>query len=195
MTGVTALTKSLVGHMKNHRKRTGQAIAEFGPAVFIIIIVVLIPILDLLFLGVAYAAGWYENHLVVREVVCHDPTDGAAINTATANSTTAWQNSGLCLGLGGPTKCNVQNTVQFYIVDSVSDEILGGPVLAGSACQPHEVPPGSGDFHWVGYANVQTQITVAPFLTLPWIGPCQGINQPITFTFADQRPQEEKGLR
>jgi hypothetical protein len=54
---------------------------------FIILIIVLIPSIDMLHMGLAYACGWYANHLAVREAACSGPTKWQA---AADNATNAW---------------------------------------------------------------------------------------------------------
>jgi len=63
-----------------------------APALLILFCFILIPMLDMLYLALAYAAGWYCNHLVVREVACRDPANWA---TAETTATQAFCSSGL----------------------------------------------------------------------------------------------------
>ncbi len=50
------------------RKRSGSAIAETGPALFILLIMILFPLIDLMYMGVAYSIVYYLNHLETREL-------------------------------------------------------------------------------------------------------------------------------
>ncbi|MBS2001570.1 MAG: hypothetical protein JST44_08695 [Cyanobacteria bacterium SZAS LIN-5] len=84
--------------MKFYRnKKGGSGTVELAPALVVIFIVILIPMLDLLYLSLAYAAGWYCNHLVVREVACREPSNATA---AADSATTAWAATGLAKFIG-----------------------------------------------------------------------------------------------
>ncbi len=181
-----------------NRKCKGSAIAEFGPALFIILIMFLFPIMDMLYLAAAYASGWYENHLCVHEVACHDPTDASTIyNISTASVPGSvpqvWGNSGLCGWLGGPVNCGVVNTVNFILINSSTNNPIGSPVSAGPGCAPMQISPGV--YQEVGFCNVKTTMNINPFVQLPWVGAVPGLNAPVTLTYDDQRPQEEKGFK
>jgi hypothetical protein len=173
------------------RRYTGSAIAEFGPALILILIVFLFPMIDLIYLGIAYAAGWYCNHLVIREVACHNPTDSAAMGACIQTATSAWGASGLSSFIGNP---NVTNNVTFTIV---TKPVSGGSetVISTGNSYPVSAPTIVGNTStYVGYCSVTTTMPIKPFVSLPWIGDVPGINAPITFTFGDTRPQEEKGI-
>src|SRR5262249_33776175 len=104
--------------MKFYRNRKGGTnTVELGPALFILIIVVLIPCIDFMQIGLAYACGWYANHLAVREASCTGPDSpvpagGGGTSTkaqqAADNIVQAWANSGLGKFLRSPVP---QNTV------------------------------------------------------------------------------------
>jgi len=57
------------------RNERGQAIAETGPAIFILFIVILFPLIDMLYMGFAYAVVWYMNYLEVRELAVRVPAE------------------------------------------------------------------------------------------------------------------------
>ncbi|MEZ4542537.1 MAG: hypothetical protein R3C24_01390 [Cyanobacteriota/Melainabacteria group bacterium] len=48
------------------RNRKGNQIAELAPAIFIILVVFLFPIMVLLYIGLGYACGWFLNHMCTR---------------------------------------------------------------------------------------------------------------------------------
>lgn len=50
------------------RKQNGTTIAELGPAMIIVVTMVLIPLTDLIYLGTAFSATWFLNSLEAREV-------------------------------------------------------------------------------------------------------------------------------
>ncbi|MBI2811573.1 MAG: hypothetical protein HYX67_12215 [Candidatus Melainabacteria bacterium] len=157
--------------MKFYRnRRGGSGTVELAPALVVIFIVILIPMLDLLYLGLAYASGWYCNHLVVREVACRDP---GASGAAAAAATAAWAGTGLAKFIGAGTGA-VTNNVTF---------LLNGVPTAPTPGNP----PTS--------CSVATQVTVQPFLPIPFFMQVEGLNKPVIFGYAAERPQEEKGIQ
>ncbi len=60
---------------KLKRRTKGSAITETGPALFLLLIVILFPLIDLLYMGVAFAIVWYLNHLEVRELSVRIPAE------------------------------------------------------------------------------------------------------------------------
>lgn len=155
--------------MKFYRnKKGGSGTVELAPALVVIFIVILVPMLDLLYLGLAYAAGWYCNHLVVREVACRDP--GASGAAATA-ATDAWAQTGLAKFIGAST---ATNTVTF--------------LKNGVAFTPTPADPPTS-------CSVATQVTVKPFLPIPMFMQIEGLNKPVVFGYSAERPQEEKGIQ
>ncbi|CAN5572483.1 hypothetical protein BH10CYA1_BH10CYA1_21590 [soil metagenome] len=156
--------------MKFYRnKKGGSGTVELAPALIVIFIVVLIPMLDLLYLGLAYAAGWYCNHLVVREVACRDPNGGSP-NAAAAAATSAWAGTGLAKFIGAGTG-QVTNTIKFLPPGTPS------PGLPPASC------------------FVSTQVTVKPFLPIPFFMQVEGLNKAVIFGYGAERPQEEKGIQ
>jgi hypothetical protein len=147
----------------------GSQMAELGPALLVLFVIILVPMLDILYLGLAYAAGWYCNHLVVREVACRQPSQWIA---AAGSATKAWQSSGLALFIHANTPLNVANF----------QDASGNPAGSGQTTPP------------IGFCVVSTTITIQPFLPIPFLTSVAGINAPVTFTYSAQRPQEEKGL-
>jgi hypothetical protein len=151
---------------QRNKKGTGQ-IAEFIPALVVIFIVILFPMLDLLYLGLAYACGWYCNHLVVREVACRIPNTATGPGTAAGDATAAWTNTGLAHFIGANAGA-VTNAVSF---------------TPGAA--------GQGPIS----CTVTTIVTVQPFLPIPMFMQIEGLNKPVKFTFSAERPHEEKGIQ
>jgi len=159
--------------------RGGTSTVELGPALFILIICVLIPAMDLLYLAMTYAAGWYLNHVEVREVACHDP-DAADAASAITIAYTAWKNSILC-GL-----CNAQSTPHNEVVTYWIGNPPGGTKMTPPATPPN--PP-------VDFCNVVTTLQIKPLFIVPFIGGVPGLSAPVNFVYADTRPQEEKGIK
>lgn len=102
------------------RKSSGHEFVEFAPALFILLVCIVPPMLDLLYLGIAYAAGWYLNHLECREVACVPPANEG---TARANARIAWEASTLAKFIKGKelsssTKFEDRNPGDDYPVDT-----------------------------------------------------------------------------
>lgn len=63
------------------RKATGSAITEMGPALFVLIILIFFPMLNLVQIGVAYALANTYHQYISREVAFRRPEDAQlAIN-------------------------------------------------------------------------------------------------------------------
>lgn len=54
--------------MKKLRTSRGQAITETGPALFVLLVMVFFPLLDLLAMGLQFCCGWYLNHEATHEL-------------------------------------------------------------------------------------------------------------------------------
>ncbi len=155
--------------MKFYRnKKGGSGTVELAPALIVIFVVILIPMLDLLYLGLAYAAGWYCNHLVVREVACRIPNTATGAGTAAGDATAAWAATGLAKFIGANVG-SVNNTITFQ----------ANPL-------PNQGPIST---------TVATSVLVQPFLPIPFFMQVEGLNKPVTFTYSAERPQEEKGIQ
>ena len=68
---------------KHRLKRiaNGSAITETAPALFLLLLVILFPLIDLLYMGLAFGLVWYLNHLEVRELAVRVPTETTQILT------------------------------------------------------------------------------------------------------------------
>ena len=58
------------------RSQRGGQIAESGPALFILFVVIFIPMVDFLYYGFAYGAAWYLHQLEARAVAVSQPPFG-----------------------------------------------------------------------------------------------------------------------
>ena len=54
--------------MKKLRNRRGQAIAETGPALFVLLIMIFFPLMDVLAMGLQFCCSWYLNHEASHEL-------------------------------------------------------------------------------------------------------------------------------
>jgi hypothetical protein len=51
---------------KRRKARGASQIAELAPALLILFLLILFPLLDILYLAIAYTGGWYLNHMTSR---------------------------------------------------------------------------------------------------------------------------------
>ncbi|MBC7999280.1 MAG: hypothetical protein IAF58_15120 [Leptolyngbya sp.] len=147
------------------RKSSGHEMAEFAPAMFILLVCILPPMLDLLYLGIAYASGWYLNHLQCREVACVAPANST---DALTRARVAWEASTLARFVKGR-------------------EVTSVPVR----WEDRRPPP---DLSSQDTAIVTTTVRIQPFLQIPFLGSIPGIGAPVDFTYMSERPQEEYGI-
>ncbi len=161
--------------MKRRRRRSqfgsGQ-IAELGPALWIILVMVFFPMLDLMYMGMAFGSGWFLNHMVTRAVVVTDPTNASAVSSAINGATTAWQSSVLAQFIG----------------------VVGTPTST-----PAWFPDPINAADTNGICQITTQVTCKPFMDMRGVPIINAFNIPgctanVTFLYRDRRPQEEKGI-
>jgi len=163
---------------KTKRRNNGQAIAEFGPALFLFLIIIFFPMLDLLGLAADYCMAWYANFAMCRELAVRKVADGIG-----AGATVPTGNAVDCSG------------AQVY-----ADVMTNGFLTTGFAsllqinaktCQQQAnysaVPMPDGSQPTV---SCTTTLTATPFLTIPWPTPCPGMNQPMVFVIQSSRPRE-----
>lgn len=106
--------------MKKQRScRGGGQIAELAPAIFLILIVLVFPIVEFLYLGSAYCFGWYLNYLVVRETAQYAPNNIAGRDAAINAITSQWRN-----GLGKFTGSNATNLAPIYQPNPTTPETV-----------------------------------------------------------------------
>jgi len=138
---------------------------------FVLVCVILIPMLDFLYLGLAYADCWLANHLATREACCTAEPPQPPLNRtrqqAADQATAAWQATGLGKFV------HVQGSCTNVITPQGPTDVDGKPENL----------------------SVQTTVTIAPFLNIPFLTSVAGINAPITFRFQLERPVEEKGTK
>lgn len=160
------------------RNSKGNQISEFGPAIFILILAILIPMLVLIYIGFGFCCGWYLNFMSVRAcAVVHTNTMPQAIAAQEA----AWNASGLPQFAGAtvisntPTRYSTQTDLD--LTPAPVDPITG---MGGGPRQQRELD---------NFVRVITVVRITPLLQLPLVQ----IN-PWTFTYNSERPIEEKDL-
>ena len=149
------------------RNKRGQVISETGPALFVLFVMILFPLLDLLYMGLAFGIVWYLNYLEVRELAVRIPEETAqVIQEVDGNYVTT--------GLG-----------RFVGLSTAS---ITHPITGQASRDPVAPPPEEPQ-----YVTCTTQAQVNPFLNLPFVIPVAGINAPVVFTVTSTRLQEERG--
>ncbi len=146
--------------MKKKRKCHGQELAEFGPTLFVIFILLLFPALGLLYFLAAYSAGWYFNHMMVRELSVTSFANWATVET---NKVNLWNTSSLKSFTGTITTAALNPA----------------PMLVASS------NPNSPQL-----VKVTTNINIPSFVNIPFFNTVPGLGQPIPMKFTEEYPQQ-----
>lgn len=114
----------------------------------ILFLIVFFPMINFLWLSVAYGAGWYLNMIEAREVACRPPIEsgGPTGNFVTPNYTVSQS----------------QNWKGFMGVI----EAAGSPLVAQYASTINPV--------LIGQSQVQTTVSIKPFMAMPFSKKCRG---------------------
>lgn len=95
---------------KNKRRKKGSAIAEFGPAMFLFIVIIFFPMLDILGLAAAYCAGWYCNFMACRELSVRKQADETQVY---AEVNAALFSSGIIPFIGVKSQADMVHSAQY----------------------------------------------------------------------------------
>ena len=151
------------------RVRQGAALSEFGPALFLVLIFGLLPVLDAIFIGIDYASARYLNELQLRE----------AQKLPKSNATSG------------------SGTVMLTIPDEWRHGLLGSsanpdqPVITQIDYKPVPWQPvGSNQTIDFWFVTISTTVSFRPFLKIPFFNAVPGLGAPITFSVAGRRPVE-----
>jgi hypothetical protein len=152
------------------RRGRGSAIAEFGPAMYILIMVFFFPFLDLIGMACEYGDCLYLNSLLLRQaalenvLVMDNTAVPPALTTDLSCSTNpsgslntiiqAWMNG----GLGKFASSGTMPT------QSISVDLTEGT----RRCK---------------YVHLTLNVECKPFVTVPFFLRVEGLNAPITFVF------------
>lgn len=149
-------------HSQQKRRKKGSAITEFGPALFLFIIIIFFPMLDFLGLCAAYCAGWYCNFMACRELSVRKKDEGLNGTVFTEVNGNLFT-SGLVHFIGIKTEADLVHTASY-------------PDPATTGQQPEVV--------------CTTNIKATPFITIPFWGNVPGLNAPMDFVIVSSRPRE-----
>lgn len=156
-------------HFKRKRSNSGSALSEFGPAFFLLLTFGLLPLIDVVFMGVDYAAAFYLNEMQLREAkkvpksIATDP-NGAVIKTVPE----LWRH-GIVGGLT-PSDSKISTTVGYTPVP-------WKPVEGGQTLN-----------FW--FVTITTTASFRPFLTIPFLNGIPGLGAPIVYSISGRQPVE-----
>jgi hypothetical protein len=125
------------------RKRRGSAIAETGPALFMFLILIFFPLLDVMGMAAQYACCWYHNHMMLQELPVRLPTEAGAVK---AEVKARFDTSGL---------------PQFAAVTSITDDVVYNDHKADGD------PSNDGEPATV---RCTTTLVGRPYVAIPFLG-------------------------
>ena len=151
------------------RSQQGTALSEFAPALFLVFILGLLPVIDAIFIGIDYASARYLNELQLREAQKLPRSKCIDVNGAVLQGIPhQWRQS----LLGGLVSSD----------QSVATQVDYKPV-------PWQ-PVGSNQTVDFWFVNISTTISFRPFLNILFFKGVPGLGGPITFSVVGRRPVE-----
>lgn len=144
------------------RKAKGGTMAETAPALLILFMFLLFPLVDVMTMGVDYVSCHTLNNLQLRE----------AANLPKAQAQDA----------GGFVKKNIPDQWKHSGMGAFVN-VVGTPATNVSYLDGETDTTGTQD----KYVVVTTTMTAHPFLTLPFYFPVPGMSAPMTFTISTRR--------
>lgn len=151
------------------RSKRGSAIAEFGPALAILLLMFFFPLVDCLALGFTYASCTVLNYCQLREAAfCTKAESASLTGSVKKDIPESWCEQGLGRFV------NVQMPVETDVsYENVTDSGLGG-------VQDE-------------FVQVKTTVVATPFLTIPFFPGVPGLGAPVTLSLASERLLERTG--
>lgn len=154
------------------RRRVGRGavIAEFAPALILLIIVVFLPLLDLMPILAGYVGCWYLNSqqsdIAAQALRARGSTftNQPEVQTQLDSLAKNWQST----ALGNLAKLQDATTT---ITGPVNSTVSGG--------------------YATSYVHVTTAVKCAPFLLLSFMGPVPGLGAPVNVAITSQRVVED----
>jgi hypothetical protein len=159
------------------RRATGSAITEMGPALFVLIILIFFPMLNLVQIGVAYALANTYHQYISREIAFRRPDDFTQavnrVNTET-DASPLFQFVKL--------RRTALPTARYLNVGGATVAIAPTGNLAEAQRRA------------ITQVRVTTTVECNPYFTIPFFNNLPGLGRPVPFTSTTDRPQDEKGL-
>jgi hypothetical protein len=153
------------------RKPRGGAIAETGPALLLLLVLVMFPLMDVLYMACAFGFSWFLHSAEIRELSVRAPKPAEAAANLTKVDTDFCNNSaGIAKFLG--------------IDASTMGTKIQHPTVTFD-------PPSAVDPN--GQVRLTTSVVIRPWLMIPFFMSVPGLNADMTFKFDSIKPQEENG--
>lgn len=145
------------------RSTRGSALAEFGPALGILLFMLFFPLIDCLSLGASYASCMVLNYCQLREAAfCSKQEAESAKGPVRSGIPKSWKQEGLgqFVNIAKPVE-----TLVSYVSESST---------ASTGIQDQ-------------YVQVTTTVVANPFLTVPLFPGIPGLGAPMTFRLSTER--------
>jgi hypothetical protein len=149
------------------RKPHGYTITEMGPALFLLLIMGIFPILDLIFAGSAYTACVLLNNLELREAA---RLPASQVDNAMVQIAHDWHVSGI--GQYAGSMSDPQTQYSYTVVP-----------IENSTGRSTET-----------YINVTTNVTLRPFLPIPFFNAVPALGAPVSYSVYGRRLLETPTL-
>lgn len=151
--------------MTRLRRRRGSALSEFGPALWLFLIMIFFPSLNIIAATLQYSCGWYINFALTRE---------AAVRKIATDD------------LRNQVKTDIKNDFQAFAPGIQSFLKVANDPIMDSTITPTQTQNGIP-----GTVTVTTPVTGQPFLFIPIpFVTAPGLNQNYTFNISSERPRE-----
>jgi hypothetical protein len=185
------------------RQSGGGQIAELGPALFLLFLVVLFPMFDMVYLGGAWASGWYLNQTEAREVASAVPdTTNVPLQSNPTPACPAGVDVTPLLASGTTQPyINIDAKLAYWQSSGMSKFCSGNQthlwIYYHSIANPNGLnaqPPIICDF-----SITTTTVAVRPLVVVPYFnqivpGGVPGLSQDIAFLYSSTQVQEEQGI-
>jgi len=153
--------------VKNRRKR-GSAIAEFGPALYVLLFFVFWPMLNLLMLGLTYSDCLYLHNILLRQ---------AAVENVLVKNSSGQLATDLTCSTSASGSLNI-------LIENWTNSGLGKFVnLLAMPTQTAYVDLSEGS-QYTKFIHVTLNVESQPFLNIPFFLPVPGLNAPIQFVLS-----------
>jgi len=163
---------------RRKRSKSGSAIAEFGPAMFLLVMIFFFPFLDLIALALSYGDCLYLNSLLLRQASLEQilvpntlPSPPAppftfdySCSTSATGSLNNIINQWMASGLGQFASSGVMPTQSIYVDLSEGTKDSNGHYM----CE---------------YVHLTLDVQCKPFVPVPFFVAVPGLNAPMTFEF------------
>jgi hypothetical protein len=146
--------------MRLMRRDRGNAIAETGPALLILILFTIFPAITILGMGAQYGFAWYHNHLVVEELAQRRASEGGAAGPPAAGNSLIVEPAQFRASQVGQMLANGfdrQGLAKFIGVQQIDDRIAYFAADPANAATTNHI-------------EVKTTLSGKPFISLPMFG-------------------------